>query len=471
MRRTKIVCTLGPATDDKRVLRRLIKAGLNVARVNMSHGTHDDQRERINAVKELREELGVPVAIMLDSKGPEVRVKKFAGGKAELKAGQKFSLLSGDCLGDATRVSITYPSLYKCVKPGEQILINDGFIEVKVDSVSAEEIVTTVIHGGEISNNKSINLPKTDIDMPYMSDTDKADFLFGIKEGVDYMALSFVRSKEDMQIVKDLLVKNNAADINLIAKIENQKGVDNLESILEIADGAMVARGDMGVEIAFDKLPGIQKTMIRKCYERGKNVITATQMLESMISQPRPTRAEVTDVANAVHDGTSATMLSGETAMGKFCVETVKTMAKIAISAESNVDYKKRFNYNPPNITSIAGAVSHSAVNAAFELEAKAIVVVSKSGTTARRISRFRPSCPIISVTISEKAYHQLAMNWGVVPVKAEEQEDFDTNIAYAIEKAKETGLVKTGDIVVFAAGVPVGIAGTTNTMRIEYVK
>jgi len=471
MRRTKIVCTLGPATDDKKVLRRLIKAGMNVARVNMSHGTHDDQRERINAVKELRDELNVPVAIMLDSKGPEVRVKKFEGGRVTLVEGQKFSLMSGDVLGDNTRVSITYPQLYRCVKAGEQILINDGFIEVKVDSVSEKEIVCTVIHGGEISNNKSINLPNVDIDMPYMSETDEKDFLFGIKEKVDYIALSFVRDKADMQIVKDLLIKHKADDINLIAKIENQKGVDNLESILEIADGAMVARGDMGVEIAYDKLPGIQKEMIKACYQKGKNVITATQMLESMISQPRPTRAEVSDVANAIHDGTSATMLSGETAMGKFSVETVKTMAKIALSAESNIDFKKRFNYNPPNITSIAGAVTHSAVNAAFELKAKAIVVVTKSGTTARRISRFRPACPIISVTVSQKAYHQLAMNWGVVPVFAEDQDDFDALVAYAIEKAKDTGLVKSGDLIVFAAGVPVKIAGTTNTLRIEYVK
>jgi len=471
MRKTKIVCTLGPATDSKKTLMRLMKAGMSVARINMSHANHVEHKERIDTVKELRQEFNAPVAIMLDSKGPEVRVKKFTGGRVVLEKGQKFSLVSEDILGDDKKVSITYKELYRSVKAGDTILINDGFIEVEVEKVSQAEIVTKVIHGGEISNNKSINLPNIDIDMPYMSDTDKKDFLFGVKEGVDYIALSFVRCKEDVKLVKDLLVKNGGDDIRLIAKIENQQGVNNLASILEVADGVMVARGDMGVEIAFDRLPAIQKAMIADSIKKGKIVITATQMLESMIYSPRPTRAEVSDVANAIYDGTSATMLSGETAMGKFCVETVKTMAKIAVSAENNIDYRGAFTNCGANIQTITDAVSHSAVSASFDLKAKAIVVVSKSGYTARQISRFRPSCPIVSVTVSPKAYQQLAMNWGVMPVLATEKSNSDELFSYAIEKAKATGIVKNGDLIVIAAGVPVGVTGTTNTMKIEYIK
>ncbi|MCL2847202.1 MAG: pyruvate kinase [Firmicutes bacterium] len=471
MRKTKIVCTLGPATDNKASLKKLIKAGMSVARINMSHGTHDEHRQRISDIKELREELQIPVAILADSKGPEVRVKKFIGGKAELVKGDKFSLLSEDILGDNTRASITYPNLYKCVKPGNFILINDGFIEVLVDSVSPKEIVTTVIHGGEISNNKSINLPDADIDMDYISDVDRRDFLFAIEQNVDFIALSFVRTADDVQAVKDILIEKNADDIQLIAKIENQQGVNNLSSILDIADGAMVARGDMGVEIAFDKLPGIQKDMIKTCYERGKIVITATQMLESMISSPRPTRAETSDVANAIHDGTSATMLSGETAVGKFAIETVKTMAKIALSAESNTEYERRFRERKQSVTSITDAVSRATVTASFDLKAKAIVVVSKSGYTARQISKFRPTCPIISVTVSEKSYQQLALSWGVVPILAEMKDSSDELFSQAVEKAKETGYIKAGDLIVISAGIPVGVTGTTNTLRIEYVK
>ena len=471
MRKTKIVCTLGPATDNKNTLKRLIKAGMNVARINMSHGNYQEHKMRIDAVKELRTELGMPIAIMLDSKGPEVRVKKFKGGKVELLDGAAFTLVAEDIEGNASRAAITYPALYKCVKVGDHILINDGFIDVIVERIDGTSIVTTVVHGGELSNNKSINLPNTHIDMPYMSEVDKHDFLFGVQEDVDYVALSFVRCKADMQIVRDLLDSAGGSAIRTIAKIENQQGVDNLNEILDIADGAMVARGDMGVEIAFDKLPSIQKKMIFNCYLRGKTVITATQMLESMIVSPRPTRAETSDVANAIYDSTSATMLSGETAVGRFNVKTVETMSQIALSAESNIDYKKRFRVLEPEMQNITDAVSYSAVNASYNLKAKAIVVVTQSGNSARRISRFRPSCPIISVTVSPKAYQQLAMNWGVYPIIAEEKSDWDELYAAAIVKAKQTGIVKSGDLVVFAAGVPVGIAGSTNTLRIENIK
>ena len=474
MRKTKIVCTQGPAVDKPGKLEQLIEAGMNVARFNFSHGLHDEQKGRIDNVKAMRKKLDKPVALLLDSKGPEVRIKSFADGKVELKEGQKFTLFMDDVDGDVNGVSVTYPALYKSIKPGQQILINDGFIEVKAETVDSKKIVCTVINGGGLGNKKSINVPGVDIDMPFMSEGDKKDFLFGIKEGVDYIALSFVRNKNDVQIVKDLLIEHKATDIKLIAKIENQSGVNNLAEILEVADGAMVARGDMGVEIAFDKLPAIQKDMIRECINRGKIVITATQMLESMMDQPRPTRAEVTDVANAVYDGTGATMLSGETAMGKYNVETVKTMAKIAATTESNVDYEKRFTHNGKRVkclSPVSKAVSHAAVSASFALDAKAIIAVTESGQTARQVSNLRPSCPIIAATVSPKAYQQLALSWGVTPVMAKTQKTFDALITHAIDKAKETGLVAKGDLVVVTIGAQVGVAGTTNTMRVETVK
>ncbi|MCL2061581.1 MAG: pyruvate kinase [Firmicutes bacterium] len=471
MRRTKIVCTLGPATDSYSVLKRMIKAGMNVARLNMSHGTHEDAKKRIDMVKQAREELLVPVAIMLDSKGPEIRIKKFEGGRVELVEGDTFTLTTEDIMGDSSRVSITYPKLPSKVKVGDPILINDGFIEVKVEKTTQKEVICTVVYGGELTDNKSINLPNTHIDMPYMSEADRRDFLFGIQQEIDYIALSFVRNADDVKIIRHLMFENNATNIQLIAKIENREGVKNLEEILDFCDGAMVARGDMGVEIPFEELPGIQKEMIKTCYQRGKKVITATQMLESMISSPRPTRAETSDVANAIYDGTSATMLSGETAIGKYCVDAVKTMAKIAVKTESEINFRKRFESYTPEIRTITDAVSHSTVSASYDLNAKAIIVVSKSGYTARKVSRFRPICPIIGVTTSKKGYYQLAMNWGVMPVMAKEKKNSDELFVHAADRAKETGIVKAGDLVVIAAGVPVGISGNTNTLRIEYIK
>ncbi len=471
MRKTKIVCTLGPATDDYAVLKNMIRAGMNVARLNFSHSTYDEHKRRMEMVKRARKELCMPVAILLDTKGPEIRVKTFKNGRVELKKGNKFTLTTRDAVGDENGVSVTYDELPKYVTKGARILINDGLIELKVESKNATDIVTTVVNDGYLSDRKSINMPDTLIDMPYLSDVDRADIEFGIQNDVDYIAMSFVRSVEDVRIVKRLLNEHDANDIQLIAKIENRSGVENMKSILAECDGVMVARGDMGVEIPFEELPGIQKDMISYCYREGKKVITATQMLESMINNPRPTRAEISDVANAIYDGSSAIMLSGETAAGNYPVEAVKTMATIAEHVEGDINFKKRFRAYEPSIKSITDAVSHSTCAAAFDLDAKAIITVSITGTTARKISRFRPSAPIIASTTSEKAYNQLAMNWGVAPTLGKMQESSDDLFKHAVNCALNTGLVSEGDLVVVAAGVPVGVSATTNTMRIEYVK
>ncbi|MCL1900975.1 MAG: pyruvate kinase [Firmicutes bacterium] len=471
MRKTKIVCTLGPATDNYNKIKRLIKAGMSVARLNMSHGSHEEHKGRIEMIKKAREEMDVSVAILLDSKGPEIRIKKFESGRIELCEGDTFTLTSEDITGNKERVSITYAPLPEYVKPGDPILLNDGFIELKVEKINGNEIVCTVLNDGELTNNKSINLPNTKIDMPYMSDKDKQDFLFGIKEDVDYFALSFVRSAADVREVKEFFADNKGDGIQFIAKVENREGVDNLIEILEAADGVMVARGDLGVEIPFEELPAIQKDMIKTSRRLGKKVITATQMLESMISSKRPTRAETSDVANAIYDGTSATMLSGETSIGKYCVETVLTMAKIAEKTESGIHFERRFRTLTPDIKSISDAVSHSTVAVAYDLNAKAIIAVSKTGYTVRNISRFRPVCPIIGITANKKAYYQLAMNWGVTPVMAEEKQNSDEMFLDAVERAKKTGIVKSGDLVVITAIVPGGVSKNSNTLWIDYIK
>ncbi len=471
MRRTKIVCTLGPATDDYTVLKNMIRAGMNVARLNFSHGNYEEHSRRIEAVKRARKELDVPIAILLDTKGPEIRIKTFEGDKVKLKKGNKFTLTTREVVGTDKTVSVTYAELPHCVHKGERILVNDGLIELKVESTNATDIVTVIQNDGELSNRKSINLPDNNIDMPYLSDADRADIEFGLEQDVDYIAMSFVRSVDDVRMVKKLLNEHNKNEIQLIAKIENRSGVDNMESILAECDGVMVARGDMGVEIPFEELPGIQKDMIQRCYRQGKKVITATQMLESMITHPRPTRAEISDVANAIYDGSSAIMLSGETAAGAYPVEAVRTMAKIAECAESDINYKKRFHALEPKIKSITDAVSHSTCAASFDLDAKAIIAVSRTGYTARKVSRFRPVAPIIAATTSVKAYNQLAMNWGVTPTLSKMQDNSDDLFKHAMNCAINTGIVAEGDLVVIAAGVPVGAAGNTNTMRIEHVK
>ena len=471
MRRTKIVCTLGPATDDYTVLKNMIRAGMNVARLNFSHSTHDEHRARMDMVKRARAELGVPVAILLDTKGPEIRIKTFKDGKAALKKGDKFVLTSRDIVGDAHGVPTTYDRLPNCVGKGDRILVNDGLIELKVSEVNKTDVITVVQNNGALSDRKSINLPDTEIDMPYLSDIDKSDIEFGLEQDVDYIAMSFVRGVEDVRAVKRLLNAHNKNDVQLIAKIENRSGVNAIGDILAECDGVMVARGDMGVEIPFEELPGIQKDLISRCYRQGKKVITATQMLESMINNPRPTRAEISDVANAIYDGSSAIMLSGETAAGAYPVEAVRTMASIAECTENDINYKKRFRALEPSIRSVTDAVSHSTCAAAFDLDAKAIIAVSQSGYTARKVSRFRPSAPIIAATTSEKAYHQLAMNWGVVPTLSVMQDNSDDLFRHAMNCAVNTGVVSEGDLVVIAAGVPVGVSGNTNIMRIEHIK
>ena len=470
MRKTKIICTLGPASDTPAVFKKMVKAGLNVARLNFSHGTYEEHLQKINMVKAARAELNVPISIMMDTKGPEIRIRTFKDGRVELKEGEIFTLTTRDVEGTDKIVSISYPPLPKIIKTDATIMLNDGFIELKTLEIKGEDIICEVVYGGELSNRKSLNLPGIAIDMPYISDIDRQDIIFGIKHDVDYIACSFVRNANDVRQVRELLDANGGEEIDIISKIENREGVDNIDEIIAVSNGIMVARGDMGVEIPFVELPAIQKSIIQKCYTAGKKVITATQMLESMINSPRPTRAEISDVANAVYDGTSATMLSGETAVGKYPVQVIKVMADINTEAEANMDYRRRFEQFSPKIESITDAVSHAAVSAAFDLNANAVIVASRSGRTARGISRFRPQMPIIAAVTSEKSYQKLAINWGVTPVMAELQTDTDKLFRHAVDLAVKTGIVKKKDIAIIVAGIPVITAGNTNILKIETI-
>lgn len=471
MRKTKIVCTIGPATNNEAVLRELMLAGMDVARINFSHGTHEAAKEMVDRIKKVREELDLPVAILLDTKGPEIRLKKFANGKVRLKEGQSFTLCTKEVEGDEQMVSITYEDLPKDVNVGSRILIDDGLIELNVTSVKNDKIVCVVKNGGEISDNKGVNVPNVELSMPYMSEKDKSDILFGIEQDFDFIAASFCRSAEDALEIKQLLEKNGGRDINVIAKIENAQGVNNIDEILNVADGIMVARGDMGVEIDMQDLPVIQKELIQKTYKAGKRVITATQMLDSMIRNPRPTRAEISDVANAIYDGTSAIMLSGETAMGKYPVEAVKTMASIAERTERDIDYVERLKQmNFESGFDVTNAISHATCTTAHDLGAAAIIALTYSGGTARQISRFRPACPIIAPTLSEKARRQLNLSWGVIPVISSVAANSDELFDSAVDNAEELNLVKNGDLVVITGGVPMGVAGTTNIMKVHLV-
>lgn len=470
MRKTKIVCTLGPATDNYNTLKAMIKAGMNVARINMSHGSYEEHKARIDNLKRARKELMTPVSLLLDTKGPEIRIRTFEKGKVALEEGQQFTLTADDIVGDNTRVSITFPDLSKYLKKNDSVLINDGLIELKVTEIINGDVVCVVVNGGELSNRKSINLPGIDIDMPYVSDIDYQDILYAIQMNADYLALSFVRSGDDVKRVRNILELNGGHEIQVISKIENRSGVKHIDDILSLSDGIMVARGDMGVEIPFEELPAIQKSLIKACMRSGKKVITATQMLESMIHNPRPTRAEISDVANAIYDGTSAIMLSGETAAGQYPVQAVKTMAKIAEKTEESISYFKRFKQSEYDIKNITNAVSHSTVAAAYDLNAKAIITVTKSGYTARKVSRFRPSCIIIAATTSEKVYNQLALNWGVVPTMASVQATSDALFAHSMRCALNTGLVNQGDLVVMTGATSLNESGSSNTMRIEII-
>ena len=475
MRKTKIVCTMGPSTADDNVLRELMKAGMNVARQNFSHGDHETHLKIFNQVKRIREELGLPVASLLDTKGPEVRVKQFRDGKVELKDGQIFTLTTREVEGTAEEVSITYKNLAKDIDIGAKILADDGLIEMKVIEIDTksdgDDIRCKIVHGGFLSNNKSCNFPGAKLSMPYVSERDRSDIIFGCETGFDFIAASFVSSDADILEVRKILEENGGKDIKIIAKIENQEGVDNIDDILRVADGIMVARGDMGVEIPFENIPKLQKMLIERCYNAGKQVITATQMLESMIKNPRPTRAETTDVANAIYDGTSAIMLSGETAAGLYPIDAVKTMALIAETTENNIDYSKRFyNREVDKAENVTNAISHATVTTALDLNAKAILTVTTTGGTAKLLSKYRPNRPILSCTPNERTWRQLSLSWGVVPIMSKIMETTDDLFNHAVDCAVKEGYLENGDLVVITAGVPLGVSGTTNLMKVHVV-
>ena len=467
MRKTKIICTIGPASESEDKLKELMLAGMNVARFNFSHGTHEEQKKKLTSVIKVSNELGLPVATLLDTKGPEIRLKDFENGKAQLEAGQEFILTTEDILGTEKRASITYKNLKNDVKEGMTILIDDGKIEMVIETITDTDIVCRVINGGTVSNHKGINAPGAVLSMPYISEVDYQDIIFCAQMGYDFLAASFVRCKEDILEVRKILQEHNSY-AKIIAKIENMQGIDNIDEILEVADGIMVARGDMGVEIPLEEVPVIQKSMIKKAVAKGKHVITATQMLESMIGNPRPTRAETADVANAIYDGTTAIMLSGETAAGKYPVEAVKTMARIAERTEKDIDYSGRMKKANQDIqTDITTAISHATCTTATDLKAAVIITVTMSGFTAGMISRFKPECPIIGCSVNPRVCRQLNLSWGVQPLLIEKEETADDLFEEATQQAKKAGLIKDGDIVVLTAGVPLGKAGTTNMLRV----
>ena len=470
MRKTKIVCTLGPATDREGVLRDMMLAGMNVARFNFSHGTHPEHKARLDAVKALREELDLPVAAMLDTKGPEVRLRSFRNGAVELTAGQEFTLTTEDVEGDETRCAITYAALPQDVNAGDAILLDDGLVRLTVLETTSKTIRCRVENSGAMKDHKGVNVPGVSLSMPYMSQQDKDDILFGVEQGFDFIAASFVRCAADIRDIRRVLDAAHSR-MRIIAKIENQEGVSNLREILAEADGVMVARGDMGVEIDFTEIPAIQKDMIAQCVACGKPVITATQMLDSMIENPRPTRAEITDVANAVYDGTSAIMLSGETAAGKYPVEAVQTMAAIAERTEADINYFGRMRNMTPDIRlGIGGATAHAACTTATDTNASAIITVTKSGATPRLISRFRPETPIVACVMDEPVQRQLSLTWGVKPIIMDYVQSTDEMIEGAVSAAQKAGLIHDGEIAVVTAGVPAGIAGTTNMIKVHLV-
>ncbi len=471
MRKTKIVCTIGPASESEERLRELMLAGMNVARFNFSHGTHEEQKGKLERVLKVREELGLPVATLLDTKGPEIRLRDFEGGKVELKTGEQFILTTQEILGTAKKAAISYKDLKNDISVGTTLLIDDGLIELVVEEMKGEEIVCRIINGGFVSNHKGVNVPGAVLSMPYISEADKADILFGIEQGFELIAASFVRSREDILALRAIL-DEHGSDMKIIAKIENMQGIENLEEILEAADGVMVARGDMGVEVPLEEVPILQKRMIKMANAQGKHVITATQMLESMITHPRPTRAETTDIANAIYDGTTAIMLSGESAAGKYPVEAVKTMAKIAEAAEKDIDYRSRMRRNDDGDKSqITNAIAYATCSAAMDLDAAAIITVTMSGYTAQAISRYKPGCQIIGCAVTQRVCNQLNLLWGVSPLLIEEEETAEELFANAVTAAKKAGLVKTGDVVVITAGVPLGVTGTTNMVHVVEVE
>jgi len=472
MRRTKIICTLGPATDSEETIRALLLAGANAVRLNFSHGSHEEHRRRLETFKKVREELGMLTASILDTKGPEIRIKTFREGRVELKKGQTFTITTEDVAGDNERVSTTYPELHREVRPGDRILIDDGLIELVVRDITGREVRCEVRNGGELKDNKSMNLPGVPIHVSALSERDIRDLRFAVENDMDFVAASFIRSRRDVEEVRRALDGLGGRHIRIIAKIENREGVDNIAEILEAADAVMVARGDLGVEIPPYEVPIIQKRIVADCVAAAKPVIVATQMLDSMIRNPRPTRAEVSDVANAVYDGAGCVMLSGETASGKYPVESVRTMAETLLAAERSIDYWERFRARRylRRSASIDDAISSACCTTAMELGAAAIVTVTNSGHTARMIARFRPACPIIALSEHRPVQRQLSLSWGIVPGPCARLGSTDELFAAGVQAALQSGLVKKGDTVVLTAGVPIGQSGSTNLIKAQVV-
>lgn len=471
MRKTKIICTIGPASDNEKVLTQMCKEGMNVARLNFSHGTHDEHKKTIDLIKSVREKLDMPIAIMLDTKGPEYRIKTFENKKVTLADGDNFTFTTDDIIGDETKVAVSYKHLIDELSVGDRILVNNGLVIFEVESIEGSNAHCKVITGGEISDRKSMSFPNKVLEQEYLSEQDKADLLFGIENDVDFVAASFVSNEKDIASIRNFLDENGGSDIDVIAKIENRAGVDNIDDICKIADGIMVARGDLGVEIPFIEVPSIQKYLIKKCRLLGKRVITATEMLESMIHNPRPTRAEISDVANAVYDGASAIMLSGESAAGKYPVQAVHNMAEIARFTEQSIDYKRIFFSTDFKIKNNLDAISHATCAMAIDVDAKCIVVNSKSGQTARMVSRFRSPCDILGTTTTEKAWRKLNMSWGVTPVLCEEYNSIEVMFFQSLNMAKKAFNLKSGDNVVLTGGQINGTPGNTNTIKVETVK
>lgn len=472
IRKTKIVCTIGPASDSEEMITKLIQAGMNVARLNFSHGSHEEHLVRINTIKKVREALKAPIAILLDTKGPEIRTGKFDAPSYRLERGQEFTLTSENIIGNGSMCSISYADLPNDVEEGDRILVDDGLIELVVASVEGNRIRTVVQNGGDIRDNKGVNVPGVKIKLPALTSRDESDLLFAIENELDFIAASFIRKADDVMEIKKILEKNGGSGLKIISKIENQEGLDNLEEILRISDGLMVARGDLGVEIPMESMPIVQKKIIEKSNFAGKPVITATQMLDSMIRNPRPTRAETTDIANAIFDGTDAIMLSGETAVGHYPVEAVTYMSKIAVATEEVLKYDEILNSKIRSVIEqgVTEAVSHATARAALDLNANAIITATSSGFTARKVSKLRPKSLIIACTTSEAVRRSINLLWGVYPMIMEDADSTDKIFDIAVEASKEIGLIADGDLVVISAGVPVGISGATNLMKVQLV-
>lgn len=471
IRKTKVICTLGPGTDRSEVLRSLFLHGMNVGRLNFSHGSHEEHLGRVQNFKSIRSELGIPAALMLDTRGPEIRIRRFANDKIELSPGSVFIFTTKEITGNEKTVSVTCDKFPEIVHKGGMILLDDGLISMKVTGITGKEVTCRVVDGGPLSNGKKINVPGAARNLAFIGEADRADIRFGVEHDFEFVAASFVRDADDVKELRALIGSYGGHSIQIIAKIEIREGVDAIEDIIRVSDGIMIARGDMGVEIPFEELPAIQKSIINKCYRAGKPVITATQMLDSMIRNPRPTRAEITDVANAIYDGTSAIMLSGETSIGKYPVESLLTMLKIAVKTEQDIDYVKRLKNAVVTVSrNVTNAISHATCETAHSLGASSIISMTRSGHSAKMVSKFRPACPIIATTSDERVYNQLALSWGIYPLSVQKKESTDDLLLQAVEKAMEKGLAKEGDLVVITGSMLSDMSGTTNMIKVHIV-